>query len=132
MKTLIVAVCMAGLLPLAFAEDTAPKKVSPADAKSHIGETATVCGKVVDTKVSKYGIAGHGKPVSFYLDQPEVKAVFYFAAFGQQATGVQEVLDTYKGKNVCVTGKIDSLPAGGAPFIMSVDRAGIKVQPDAK
>lgn len=132
MKTLMLALCIAGLLPFAFAEDTAPKKVSPADAKSHIGEAATVCGKVVDTKVSKYGIAGHGKPVSFYLDQPEAKAVFYFASFGQQATGIQELLDAYKDKNVCVTGKINVLPAGGPPFIMSIDRAGIRVQPDAK
>jgi len=134
MKMLMLMMCFAGLLPFASAEDAAPKRVAAADAKSHVGETATVCGKVVDTKVPKYGIAGHGKPVSFDLDQPEPNPIFYFVAFGSKAgdAGVQEVVDAYKGKNVCVTGKISQMPTGGAPLIMAADRAKIEVQPDKK
>ncbi len=52
MKTLIVMLFMTGLLALAFAQSArAPAHVTPADAKNHIGETAVVCGKVVDAKV---------------------------------------------------------------------------------
>jgi hypothetical protein len=133
MKTLIAALYIAGLLPLAFAQDATSKPINPSDAKAHIGETATVCGKVVDTKVSKYGIAGHGKPVTLDLDQPEPNPVFYFVAFGEKPDGPQEVVNAYYGKQVCVTGKVDSLPSGGAPFIMAKDRSQqVKLQGDAK
>jgi hypothetical protein len=133
MKTLIVMLCVAGLSALAFAQSAPsapPPRVAPSDAKTHIGETVTVCGKVVDTKIPKYGLAGHGKPVSFDLDQPEPHPVFYFVAFG--ALGVpEEVVTAYKDKSVCVTGKI-SMPAAGTPFIMAADRSQIKPQPEGK
>lgn len=132
MKTLIVALFIAGLLPLAFAQDATPKPVTAADAKSHIGETTTVCGKVVDTKISKYGIAGHGKPVMLDLDQPEPTPVFYFVLFGPKPDGPQEIVNAYSGKQVCVSGRIDSMPTGGAPFIVIKDRALVKTQGDAK
>jgi hypothetical protein len=131
MKMLIVMVFMTGLLPLAFAQNAAAPRVNPADSKDHIGETATVCGKVVDTKISKYGIAGHGKPVIFDIDQPEPSPVFYFLTFGTDAGGPQEAIGAYQGKRVCVTGKI-TIASSGAPFIMAADRAQIKIQTDAK
>src|SRR5208283_5977277 len=128
MKTLILLIFTMGLSALAFSQTPpAPAHISPADAKNHVGETATVCGKVVDTKTSKYGIAGHGKPVNFDLDQPEPNPVFYFVAFGAESGGPQEVIAAYQGKQVCVTGKITAPPAGG-PFIMAEDRSKIKIQ----
>ncbi len=131
-RTLIVTICMASLATLAFAQNsqTAPTaatpRVAPADAKSHAGETATVCGKVVDNRIAKYGLSGRGKPVSFDLDQPEPNPVFFFVAFGSQPDGPQEAIAAYQGKQVCVTGKI-SMPAE-TPFIMAADRSQIKVQ----
>lgn len=116
----------------AQASAAAPVRVAPADAKNHIGDTATVCGKVVDTKVPKYGIAGHGKPVSFDLEQGEPNPIFYFVAFAPPPAGPEEVIAAYKDKRVCVTGKITHLPAGGAPFIMASDRAQIKPDDSAK
>jgi hypothetical protein len=134
-RTLIVMICMTGLAPLAFgqsATSATPPRVAPADAKKHLGETATVCGKVVDTqKVPKYGIGGHGKPVSFDLDQPEPNPVFYFVTFGAQPRGPQEAIAAYQGKRVCVTGTITATPAG-EPFIMAADRSPIKPQPEGK
>jgi hypothetical protein len=133
MKTSIVAGLMMISSALAFAQTAPPAHVAPTDAKNHLGETATICGKVVDTKVSKYGIGGHGKPVNFDLDQPEPNPVFYFVAFGKQPDGPDEAIAAYKGKQVCVTGKIASTPSG--PYIMAADRTQIKVdeaKPDAK
>jgi hypothetical protein len=132
MKMLIMTICLAGLLPVALAQDAASKHLTAADAKGHIGETATVCGKVVDSKVSKYGIAGHGKPVSLDMEQPEPNPPFYFVVFATNPTPVHEVIDAYKGKNVCVTGKITTVPAGGPPFIMAADRSQVKEQPAPK
>jgi hypothetical protein len=93
---------------------------------------ATVCGKVVDTKIPKYGLRGHGKPVSFYIDQPEATAEFLFVTFGTESGGADEVVAAYQGKTVCVTGKITVPAAGGAALIMQPDRTQIKLQTDAK
>ncbi len=130
MKKLIVTMCMTALLPLAFAQSAPPPRVNPAEAKNHLGETAVVCGKVVDTKTSRYGIAGRGKPVTFDLDQPEPNPVFYFVTFGAQPGGPEEALAAYKDKRVCVTGKIRT--QAGVPFIMAVDRSLIKLQAENK
>ena len=115
---------MLSLSALAFTQTAPPAHIAPTDAKSHVGETATVCGKVVDTKTSKYGIGGHGKPVTFDLDQPEPNPVFYFVAFGTQPDGPAEVIAAYQGKHVCVTGKIATNDSG--PYIMAADRNQIK------
>ena len=118
-----------GLSALTFAQDKKPPRINPIDAKNHIGQEVTVCGKVVDTKVPKYGIAGHGKPVSFDLDQPAPNPVFFFVAFGEQPAGPKEVVDAYNGKRVCVTGKVEA-QAGGVPFILATDRS--QITPEAE
>lgn len=127
---LIGSTCVVGLAALALGADAAPPRVNPADAKNHVGEMATVCGKVVANQVLKYGIAGHGKPVTFDLDEPEPNPVFYFVTFGSEAAGPQEAISAYDGKNVCVTGKINR--TSGRAFIMAGDRAQIKVEAAAK
>lgn len=143
MRMLIALACLTVFSAVAVAQNAAtpapaqgsaaaPVRVAPTDAKNHIGDTATVCGKVVDTKVPKYGIAGHGKPVSFDLDQAEPNPIFYFVAFAPPPAGPEEVIAAYKDKRVCVTGKITHLPAGGAPFIMAADRSQIKPDDTAK
>jgi|SRR5208282_2054051 hypothetical protein len=128
MKILIFAGLLMMLSALTFAQSAPPARVAPVDAKKHVGETATVCGKVVDTKAFKYGIGGRGKPVNFDLDQPEPTPVFYFVAFGKQPDGPEEVIAAYQGKHVCVTGKISTTPS--APYILAADRSQIKVEAD--
>jgi hypothetical protein len=128
--TLLVIACMTGLSPLAFAQSATPPRINPSDAKNHIGETVEICGKAVDSKVSKYGIGGHGKPVAFDLDQPEPNPVFYFVTFGSQADGPQEAIAAYQGKRLCVTGKITKSSTG--PFIMAADRTQIRPQAEDK
>ena len=130
-KNLIVTMCMAALSPICVAQSAAPPRISASDAKNHPGETVAVCGKVVDTKVSKYGLAGRGKPVNFDLDQPEPHPVFFFVTFGSQAgANPEEAQAAYQGKNVCVTGKI--VVVGAVPYIMAADRAQIKIQAEDK
>jgi hypothetical protein len=130
MKTLIVMMCMTGLSPLASAQSATPPRITASEAKKHPGETVTVCGKVVDTKIPKYGLAGRGKPVTFDLDQPEPNPVFYFVTFGSKPEGPKEAVAAYQGKRVCVTGKITML--GTTPLIMAADRAQIKPQAEDK
>jgi hypothetical protein len=124
MKTLMAVMCITGLSAIGLAQTASAPQVSPAEAKNHTGETVTVCGKVVDAKVGKYGIPNHGKPVLFYLDQPETDPVFYFVTFGSKTGGPDEAVAAYKGKSVCVAGKITQ--ASGQPYIMAADRTAIK------
>ena len=125
--------CMLAFLPLALAEETKqPPRITAADAKNHIGETATICGKVVDTRISRYGLTGRGKPVFFDIDQPEPNPVFFFLTFGTKEGGAQEAIDAYKGKNVCVTGTISQRQPSLPPNMFVADRSTIKVTPDAK
>jgi hypothetical protein len=128
-RTLIVMMFMTVVSALAFAQSAPPPpRITPTEAKSRAGDTVTVCGKVVDTKVSRYGLAGRGKPVTFDLDQPEPNPVFYFVTFG--TTGPEEAIAAYKGKSVCVTGKITV--QAGVPYIMAADRTQIKVPAESK
>jgi hypothetical protein len=132
-RTLIVMMCMTVVSALAFAQSAPPPpRITPTEAKSRAGDTVTVCGKVVDTKVSRYGLAGRGKPVTFDLDQPEPKPVFFFVAFGSQEGGPKEAVAAYQGKRVCVTGKIETTGEPPVPFIMAADRSQIKPQPEGK
>jgi hypothetical protein len=132
MKTLILMICLTGLSALALAQNApaTPPRITAADAKSHSGETVTVCGKVVDTNGPRYGIAGRGKPVTFDLDQPEPNPVFYFVAFGSKPEGPKEAVAAYQGKRVCVTGEINMSAA--VPFILAADRSQIKPQAENK
>ena len=133
-KVLMIFICVFGCFAFASAQSASPGanpgsvRVAATDAKDHVGETITVCGKVVDTKISKYGITGHGKPVIFDLDQPEPNPVFYFVTFGSKEGGPDEAIAAYKGKNVCVTGKVTL--ASGQPYIRAADRANVKLKTD--
>ncbi len=56
MKTIVLMVYAAMLLPLAFGQEKAPKKITAAEAKDHVGETVMVCGLAVDTRIPMYAI----------------------------------------------------------------------------
>jgi hypothetical protein len=130
MKTLTALVCMTGLSALALAQNAAatPPRITAADAKKYVDKTVMVCGKVVDSKVSKYGLTGHGKPINLALDQPEPNPVFYLVIFAPREEGAKVAVAAYQGKNVCVTGQINDGPP--APFILVPDRSQIKIQED--
>src|SRR5579864_7141939 len=129
MKTLILTSCVTALAGSALAQNTSPR-IAASDAKNHVGQSAIVCGKVVQTKIPKYGLAGHGKPISFYLDQPEASSVFYFVAFGSKPEEQQEVVAAYDGKRVCITGEINQV--SGKTFMMASDRSQIKLDTPTK
>ena len=135
LKMLLVLIFTMGLLP-ALAQESKPPLVKPADTKDHVQQTATVCGKVVGSKVAMNGVGGHGFPVNLYIDEPEASAIFYFTAFpGESESGEtgdpKKVVAAYEGKHVCVTGKILKIE-NGTPFIIAADKAKIKVEPAAK
>ncbi len=89
------------------------------EAAKHIGEKATVCGKIVDTlPYQGVTILGMGKGV---MDQGAVGI--------EVDDSLKEKLDKdlYVGKEICVTGEIHQNPSNGASMKVK-DPAQIKVK----
>jgi hypothetical protein len=128
MKNILLVICFAAFMPVVMAQTKAPKKITAAEAKDHLNETVTVCGKAVDTRMSRYAIADRGKPVQVNLDQPEPSPVFYFVAFGADPKKPGDVATKYVGKEVCVTGAVNE--GSGAPFIMVKEATQVKLVGD--
>ena len=82
---------------------TAQKKFTPAEAKDHIGETATVCGTVNSTR---YAPSTKGQPTFLNLDKPYPNQIFTVLIWGSDRSKFGSPEVTYKGKQICVTGKI--------------------------
>jgi DNA/RNA endonuclease YhcR with UshA esterase domain len=103
----------------------AQKKVTAAEAKDHIGETATVCGNVVSTR---YAASTRGQPTFLNLDKPYPNQIFTVVIWGSNRNkfGAPEV--DYKGKRICATGKITEYR--GAPEVIADAPAQITLEPN--
>jgi hypothetical protein len=60
----------------------AENTLTATEAKAHIGEQATVCGKVVSTR---YAEGSHGQPTFLNFDQRYPKQVFTLLIWGDDA-----------------------------------------------
>jgi len=100
------------------AQSAQVKKWTTVEAKDHIGEQATVCGKVASTR---YAATSRGKPTFLNLDKPYPSQVFTVLIWGENRDkfGVPE--EKYREKQVCVAGKITEYR--GAPEIIISDPA---------
>ncbi len=74
-------------------------------AQNHIGEKATVCGMVASTH---YASSSNGEPTFLNLDEAYPNNVFTAVIWGENRERFDEPEVKYRGKNVCVTGKIKS------------------------
>ena len=108
---------LALLLSLVLATETAAQqRLTAAEAKDHIGETATVCGSVVSTH---YAPGTKGQPTFLNLDKPYPNQVFTVLIWGENRSKFGTPESEYKGKRICVTGKITEYKA--APEIVVND-----------
>jgi len=118
------AAAFALLITLATATDAlAVTKVVPADAIQHVGQTATVCGRVAS---AKYVTKGR-MPTFLNLDQPYPNQVFTAVIWGSVRPKFKEPPETLQGKTVCVTGAISAYK--GKAEIVVEDPGQIVVQP---
>ncbi len=76
---------------------------SAAEAEAHIGEHATVCGMVASTH---YARRSRGKPTFLNLDAAYPNQIFTVVIFGDDRGNFGRPEATYKGRNICVKGKI--------------------------
>jgi DNA/RNA endonuclease YhcR with UshA esterase domain len=101
----------------------AQKKITAAEAKDHIGETATVCGNVVSTR---YAASTRGQPTFLNVDKPYPNQIFTIVIWGSNRSkfGTPDV--DYKGKRVCATGKITEYR--GIPEVIADAPAQISIE----
>jgi micrococcal nuclease len=92
----------------------AQKKLTTSEAKEHFGETATVCGDVVSTR---FADSTKGQPTFLNLDKPYPNQIFTVVIWGNNRSKFGAPESDYKGKRVCVTGKITAY--AGLPEIVA-------------
>lgn len=105
------------------AQSPRAKKLAAPEAKDHIGEQATVCGKVASTR---YAATTRGKPTFLNLDKPYPSQVFTILIWGENRTKFGTPEEQYREKQVCVTGKITEYR--GAPEIVVSDPQNIEIE----
>ncbi len=127
----------------------AHKKITASEAEKHIGERATVCGRVVN---ATYARSSQGQPTFLNLDWPDPYPVFTVVIWGAdrpnflgrryiQLSRPELVLQepdrvrlgppqapemAYRDKRICVTGRIESYQ--GVPEIIARSPRQIAVQ----
>jgi DNA/RNA endonuclease YhcR with UshA esterase domain len=91
------------------------KKLTPAEAKDHIGEQATVCGTVVNTH---YASSTRGQSTFLNLDAAHPNQVFSIVIRMSARSNFVDPKKRYSGKQVCITGLIRSY-RGGSGIVAS-------------
>jgi len=99
------------------------RKLSTSEARDHIGEQATVCGKVASTR---YAATTRGKPTFLNLDKPYPNQIFTVLIWGENREKFGAPEEKYRDKHICVTGKITEYR--GAPEIVVSDPQNIEQQ----
>jgi exonuclease VII large subunit len=92
------------LLLSALAITLAPisaQSISTAQAKNHVGETATVCGKVASERTATNS---NGSPTFINLDAPYPNQVFTIVIWEEDRKDIGSM--PREGLHVCATGKI--------------------------
>ena len=100
----------------------AQKKYSTSEAKEHYGETATVCGEVVS---ARYADSTKGQPTFLNLDKPYPNQVFTIVIWGNNRNKFGSPENDYKGKRICVSGKITAY--AGLPEIVADEPKQIQI-----
>jgi hypothetical protein len=99
------------------------KRLSAAEAKDHFGENATVCGEVAS---AKYADSAKGQPTFLNLDKPYPNQIFTILIWGSNRSKFGTPEDSYKGKKICVSGKITAYD--GLPEIVADDPKQIRIE----
>jgi DNA/RNA endonuclease YhcR with UshA esterase domain len=123
MSRRVSALSMLAFALLAASSVLAQKTLTAAEAKAHIGEQVTVCGKVVSTRWAE---SSRGSPTFLNFDQPYPDQVFTLVIWGNDRSKFDNPETTYRGKRICVTGKVSSFK--GVPEVIASDPSQIKVQ----
>jgi len=101
----------------------AQTSISAAEAKSHVGERATVCGEVASTH---YASRTRGNPTFINLDKPYPNQIFTVLIWGTDRPKFGDPEELYRNKHICIIGKISDYK--GVPEVVAYEPPQIKVQ----
>jgi|SRR5215813_2154035 len=121
MKTRTLLIVISFEVALALAQDAA--RLTAAEAGNHVGENATVCGKVASTH---YAATKGRRPTFLNIDKPYPHEIFTVLIWGSDRLKFDAPEERFKGKSVCATGQITSYR--GVPQIIAHDPEQIKLQ----
>jgi hypothetical protein len=79
--------------------------LTAAEAKNHVGETATVCGRVASIHFAE---KTKGLPTFMNLDMPYPRQIFTIVIWGADRLKFGRPEALYRDRNICVTAKITS------------------------
>jgi hypothetical protein len=82
----------------------AQTSLAPAEAKAHVGEMATVCGKVVSARFAE---SSNRQPTFLNLDSPFPKHIFTVVIFGSDRAKFGEPEKDFINQTICATGTIE-------------------------
>ncbi len=119
----LLLLCLLLASAMLHAQASQSKKLTAAEAKDHIGEKATVCGKVASTR---YAASSRGRPTFLNLDKPYPNQIFTVVIWGETRGKFGEPEEKYRDKRVCVTGKITNYR--GVPEIIASEPGQIELQ----
>ena len=120
-KTRALAILVVAALWAALGH--AQTSISAAEAKNHVGERATVCGKVASTH---YAAKSRGNPTFINLDKAYPNQIFTVLIRGSDRPKFGDPEEAYRTKRICVSGKISDYK--GVPEIVASEPSQIKVQ----
>jgi hypothetical protein len=109
-------------LAISFAVHAQNRHLTAAEAKDHVGEKATVCGKVVSTR---YAERSRGQPTFLNLDKPYPNQIFTIVIWGSDRGKFGDPEAKYRDKDVCATGEITSYR--GVPEIAAHEPSQIEI-----
>jgi hypothetical protein len=116
---LLLVFCFIANLPV----HAQTKKLTAGEAKNHVGEKSTVCGRVVGTH---FASGSKGQPTFLNLDEPYPKEIFRILIWGSDRPKFGRAEETCRDKDVCVTGRITSYK--GVPEIVASDPSQIQMR----
>jgi hypothetical protein len=120
LKSMVMFALLFATIPACHAQT---KRVAPADAKDHVGEHATVCGKVVSAHYAK---TTKGEPTFLNLDEPYPHQIFTILIWGSDRNKFGTPETRYHDAQVCVTGTITSYK--GSPEVVASDPGQIQAK----
>ncbi len=120
LRFVLVITVLIGLLSYAYAQEV----ITTDQAANFIGHQKTVCGMVAS---AHFAAKSRGQPTLLNIDKPYPNQLFTVLIWGSSRDKFEKPPETlYNGKDVCVSGMIESYE--GRPRIVVGSPAQIKVK----
>ena len=99
-------------------------EIPASEARSHVGERATICGNVVD---SRYSSGSSGRPTFLNFEKAYPNHLFVVVIWGDDRSKFPSQPEShYRGERVCATGLIDLY--SGKPQIIARSPSQLAIQ----